>query len=222
MRTTTTSTASGTPRSRSWRTAALITLAVLGIFRLRDDRSSLRRRSLRTEGGGHRRTGGVTDRRQQGVGRRRGPRGVAVHVQRGQGLHPQRDVEPRPGGDDRSVRRGLHRTRTGIPVAVQQHPPEVHAGRVRAQPGRRARQLDHEVLRRTVRSRRAAGPPGVVAPSPGRVRGGKQRARASTTHADRRPPTRGQLRRWIPGNRGIGGHRRNAQGADVLHSGDLH
>ena len=94
--------------------------------------------------------------------RQRLRRGDQVHVQRGQGLQPERDVVQGQGGGRWRVDRHLLRPRQRLAEPVHLRP-EVHdqgwlRAQLRPQRRRQAVRLREQVLRRAVRSRRSTSP----------------------------------------------------------------
>ena len=104
----------------------------------------------RPEGRDHRRGDPRRDGRLPGRCRRRLRRGAQVHLERHQGLQPERDLGQGQGRGRRRVDRHLHGPRQRLAEPVHLRPAVHDQGRLRAQRDGRGGRLQQQVLRRAV------------------------------------------------------------------------
>ena len=181
-----------------------------------------RGRSRRSQGGDRRRSHARSDRR---VSHRRRPglrRGHQVHLERRQGLQPERDLGEGAGGRQGRVDPHLLRPRERLAQPVHLRPQVRHQGRVRAQRDGRRRRLQQQVLRRALRLDPRPRAERGHHPGPPLLRLGQLRAGQRRPVRHRGPPARRQLRRRLPQGQRPRGHRRRPRQPRAVHPGALH
>ena len=146
-----------------------------------------------------------------------------VHLQRREGLQPERDLGEGQGGGRRRIGRDLPGSRQRLAEPVYLRPVVQDEGRVRVEQCRGRRRQQPRLLRRAVhldapvRTRRRGDPRTTCATRPGNSEPWRRRA----DHR-RRPAARRQLRRGVPQGRCSSRHRRRSPRHQRLYPRPLH